>query len=132
VYLLPSDTFRRFATGLGVLNHIGWFNPSRNVLPRSLRALPLDRQTVQLSFDGNTLVERQTGQNMFDVLVRSMDAVIPSWRRRCIAVSKDGVRSMTGRSQSIPPSRGIILRPSKKCAAKTDGHGRWEYIMCSI
>jgi hypothetical protein len=56
------------------------------------------------------LCERHTSQNMFDVLVRFMDAVVPSWRTRCIAVSTDGVRSMTGRSQ------GVATRIQQVCA----------------
>jgi hypothetical protein len=48
-----------------------------------------------------SLFERHTGEKMFDVLVRFLDAAIPSWRTKCIAVSTDGARSMTGRSQGV-------------------------------
>jgi hypothetical protein len=51
-----------------------------------------------------SLFERHTGENMFDLLVRFLDPVIPSWRTKCIAVSTDGARSMTGRCHSIPPN----------------------------
>jgi hypothetical protein len=47
------------------------------------------------------LFERHTGENTFDVVVRFLDAIIPSWRTNCIAVSTDGARSMTGRSQGV-------------------------------
>ena len=55
------------------------------------------------------LFERHTGANMFDVLVRFMDAVVRDWRRRCIAVSTDGARSMTGRVQ------GVVTRIQQVC-----------------
>jgi hypothetical protein len=57
------------------------------------------------------LFERHTGENMFNVLARFLDAVIPSWRTKCIAVSTDGARSMTGRFQGVASRFHQVCKP---------------------
>ena len=57
------------------------------------------------------LFERHTGENMFSVLTRFLDAVVGEWKRRCIAVSTDGARSMTGRLQ------GLVTRIADVCGS---------------
>lgn len=48
------------------------------------------------------LYERHTGDNMFEVLKRFLDAVFSnSWTKKCVAVSTDGARNMTGRVQGL-------------------------------
>jgi hypothetical protein len=56
------------------------------------------------------LFERHTGEEMLEVLVCFLDAVLPSWRMACIAVATDGARSMTGCLQ------GVVTRIQEVCA----------------
>ena len=57
------------------------------------------------------LFERHSGENMFLVLQRLFDAVFSeSWRSRCICVSSDGAKNMTGCLQ------GLVTRISNECS----------------
>ncbi|KAH6578257.1 hypothetical protein BASA61_003987 [Batrachochytrium salamandrivorans] len=47
------------------------------------------------------LFEQHTGENMFEVLVKFMDALYSPWREILISSSTDGARSMTGRIQGL-------------------------------
>ena len=47
------------------------------------------------------LFESHTGENMFSVVVKFMDALYPGWRDILVSSSTDGARSMTGRIQGL-------------------------------
>lgn len=56
------------------------------------------------------LFERHTGENMYNVLERFLEALLgDSWRHACIGVSSDGARSMTGRVN------GLVTRIERTC-----------------
>jgi hypothetical protein len=57
------------------------------------------------------LFDRHTGENVFDVLVPFLDAVFPSRKKKCIAVSTDGARSMTGRSEGVVSRFHEVCQP---------------------
>jgi hypothetical protein len=58
------------------------------------------------------LFDRDTGENMFDVLVQFLNAFHPQWRDILVGSSSDGARAMTG---SLP---GISTRLGKCFSAK--------------
>ena len=56
------------------------------------------------------LFEQHTEENMFVVLEKLLDAVFnPTWRLKCISVSSDGARNMTG------STNGLVTQNSNHC-----------------
>ena len=54
--------------------------------------------------------EKHTGENMFVVLKKLLDAVSnPTWKLKCISVSSDGARNMIG------STNGLVTRISNHC-----------------
>ena len=50
----------------------------------------------------NPLFIQHTGENMFVVLKKLLDAVFnPTWKLKCISVSSDGTRNMIGSTNSL-------------------------------
>ena len=46
--------------------------------------------------------EKHTGENMFVVLKKLLDAVFsPTWKLKCISVSSDGARNMIGSKNGL-------------------------------
>ena len=56
------------------------------------------------------LFEQHTGENMFVVLKELLDSVFnPTWKLKCVFVSSDGARNMTG------STNGLVTHTSKYC-----------------
>ncbi|RHY88241.1 hypothetical protein DYB26_011715 [Aphanomyces astaci] len=45
--------------------------------------------------------DRHTAENMFNMIVKLLDALFPKWRAKLIGVSSDGENTMTGRHRSL-------------------------------
>ena len=56
------------------------------------------------------LFEQHTGENLFVVLKKMWDAVFnTTWKLKCISVSSDGARNMTG------STNGLVTQISNHC-----------------
>ena len=61
-----------------------------------------DGFTIQnLHFLALPIRDRKTSQNLFDMASTALDAVVPKWRAKLIAISTDGEPAMTGRLNGL-------------------------------
>jgi len=74
------------------------------------RGQPFVDQRVRLCYRGSLLnlhlvalptFERHTSQNLFEMIVKFMDALFPEWRSKLIGVASDGENVMTGRHAGV-------------------------------
>ena len=56
------------------------------------------------------MYESHTGENIFLLISKFLDAICPNWKKKMISVSKDGASNMHGRHQ------GAITRLNEVCS----------------